>query len=130
MSKNYDVGYRRPPKGKQFKKGESGNPKGRPKGTKNFKTDLEEEFQDLILVREGGTRKTITKQRAMITTMMNKAIKGDTKTAWALFNMLTKLGGNTQEVGEVVDLDEEDKKILQQFLEESVQELKFKEDKS
>lgn len=31
----YDVGYGKPPKSAQFKKGQSGNPKGRPKGSKN-----------------------------------------------------------------------------------------------
>ena len=38
----YDVGYKKPPKRTQFKPGQSGNPRGRPKGTKNLKTDLAE----------------------------------------------------------------------------------------
>ncbi len=40
----YDVGYRKPPKHTRFKPGQSGNPRGRPKGTKNLKTDLIEEL--------------------------------------------------------------------------------------
>ena len=32
----YKVGYRRPPRRAQFRPGQSGNPRGRPKGSRNF----------------------------------------------------------------------------------------------
>jgi hypothetical protein len=35
---NYQVGYGRPPAKSRFKKGTSGNPRGRPKHSKNMKT--------------------------------------------------------------------------------------------
>jgi hypothetical protein len=50
----YDVGYRRPPPSGQFKKGTSGNPKGRPKGAKNFLTLLEQELAQTVVINEGG----------------------------------------------------------------------------
>ena len=53
-SERYEVGYRKPPKATQFKQGQSGNPHGRPKGTKNLKTDLIEELGEHITLSEGG----------------------------------------------------------------------------
>jgi hypothetical protein len=41
---DYDVGHAKPPKHTRFQPGQSGNPRGRPKGTKNLKTDLIEEL--------------------------------------------------------------------------------------
>ena len=53
MGDEQQVGYGNPPKGSRFKKGQSGNRRGRPKGSKNLKTDLTEELQTEIKVREG-----------------------------------------------------------------------------
>ena len=41
MADEYEVGYGKPPKDSQFKKGESGNKRGRPKGVKNLKTEVD-----------------------------------------------------------------------------------------
>lgn len=91
MPDDYDVGFGKPPKDTQFRKGRSGNPRGRPKGTKNLKTDLTEELQELISVREGNTRKTISKQRAMLKSLIAKAVHGDTRAVNTVLQMLNRL---------------------------------------
>jgi hypothetical protein len=91
MGKNYDVGYRRPPRHSQFRKGASGNPNGRPRNTKNLKTDLTEELREKILVREGDRPVKISKQRAVVKTLMAKTLKGDAPAANTLMNLILRL---------------------------------------
>ena len=92
MSTNYKVGYKKPPTHTQFKKGKSGNPTGRPKGSSNATTMLDKILSQKIHVREGEKTKTITKLEAMIQSLMIKAIKGDTKAAALVASLLRQAG--------------------------------------
>ncbi len=87
----YDVGYKKPPKKGQFKPGESGNPAGRPKGTKNLKTDLQEEMSEKISVMERGNQVTYTKQQALVKTLSTKALKGDLRAINTLISLMNRL---------------------------------------
>ncbi|GJL85315.1 MAG: hypothetical protein DHS20C02_10900 [Micavibrio sp.] len=88
----YEVGYRRPPKKTRFKKGNSGNPKGRPKGSSNFLTLLEQELQKSITVTEDGKKKTITRKQAMAMRMVAGALQGDQKSLFTLVEILRRTG--------------------------------------
>jgi hypothetical protein len=115
MTDDSAVGYGRPPKHGQFKKGQSGNPKGRPKGTKNLKTDLAEELREHLLVREGAQSKSITKQRAVIKSLMSQAIKGDTRAINILLSMMCRLFEVEDADLSATNLPEEDRAILKAF---------------
>jgi Family of unknown function (DUF5681) len=67
MADNGDsrVGYKRPPQHSKFKPGQSGNPKGRPKGALNLETDLTQELSEKIAIREGERSLKLSKQRAV-----------------------------------------------------------------
>ena len=62
-SNDYLIGYKKPPLHTQYKPGQTGNPKGRPKGVKNLSTDLQEELESKILITEANQRHVVTKQR-------------------------------------------------------------------
>ena len=74
---NHHVGYGRPPEEHQFRPGQSGNPSGRPKGARSFKTDLRDELGEVISISDGNKTIEVTKQRAIIKTLLSMAIAGD-----------------------------------------------------
>ncbi len=73
----YDTGYGKPPKHRQFEKGRSGNPKGRPKGSKNLTTIFHDVGRQKIKVTDNGVTREITKFEASAMQLLNKAASGD-----------------------------------------------------
>ena len=82
---NDKIGYKQPPKNTQFKKGQSGNPKGRPKGSRNISKIVAEELNARIPVKENGKVKRISKSMAIIKRLATKALEGDYKATQMLF---------------------------------------------
>jgi hypothetical protein len=88
---NSAVGYGRPPVNRQFKPGQSGNPRGRPKGSKNFPTMFAEAMSRPVTVRDKkGKIRTLSKQELMVEVMVNKAVAGDPKAFAAVVQFAEK----------------------------------------
>jgi hypothetical protein len=114
MAGEYRVGYRKPPKATRFKPGQSGNPKGRPKGSPNLASDLSSEFGEQITVREGGQARHISKQRALIKSLMAKALQGDVRATTALLTLYARVISEPPE-GESGSVEDHELLILRRF---------------
>ncbi len=87
----YAVGFGKPPRRTRFCKGQSGNPKGRPRGAKNLATLMEKVLKEPVVISENGKRRRITKREALIKQLVNKAIAGDPRSIKLLLAELREI---------------------------------------
>ena len=76
---SYKVGKGRPPLTTRWKPGQSGNPKGRPRGSKNLNTILAEALDEKIPVQEKGKTRLMTAREVIGKKIVLSAMKGDHK---------------------------------------------------
>lgn len=110
-SPNYRVGYGRPPTEHQFRPGQSGNPAGRPKGARSFKSDLRDELSELVSISDGTSTVEMTKQRAIIKTLLRMAIAGDPRAIATIMSSYSRAFGDTD--GDDEPEAPEDRAIMQ-----------------
>lgn len=124
--RDYEVGHGRPPVATRFKPGQSGNPKGRPKASKNLSTLAREKLQAKVSVRENGRERRMSKAEIGVTKMVNRFVEtGDPK----LFMVLAKHlegapGGNDATANAVptsgIEVQPSRSDILAWFLEQNM----------
>ena len=76
---NYAVGKGHPPLSTRWRSGQSGNPKGRPKGAKNIMTCFLDELSRKVDVKQRGEIRKVTARQAIAMTITNQALKGNPK---------------------------------------------------
>src|SRR5437899_7130037 len=109
MANKSGVGYRRPPKHTQFKKGQSGNPNGRPV---NLATALYNTLREPVEMVEDGTTKTMTKMEAAVKRLVDEAINGDMH-AFRVLSVLSQAMQEAEGSATSAELEGADKKILE-----------------
>jgi hypothetical protein len=88
---NYSVGYGRPPEATRFKPGQSGNPKGRPKGSKNLRTLFSQELGRSVILKETGKTRRVPKAEAIVKQLINKALGADAKSTIIVLDEMRRL---------------------------------------
>jgi len=113
----YDVGFAKPPTKNQFRKGTSGNPKGRPKGAKNLATVLERILRERVVISEHGARKTVTKLEAAMKQLANKAAGGDIVAIRQLIAFAASAGLEAENIDTKDQVSGSDLKLMNRLIE-------------
>lgn len=117
---DYIVGYGRPPKATQFTAGKSGNPRGRPKGSRPVGAVLRDIIRQKVPVTEGAKTRRIPVLEVMLRRLANAAMKGDQKAIRLLLSLVDHYAESPETAIQFRELLAEDAEILGQYLRESV----------
>jgi hypothetical protein len=113
---DYEVGYCKPPCHTRFSKGQSGNPRGRPAGSKNLKTLLSKALNQPVVVTENGGQRKISKREAIITQLVNRSATADLRAIKILLDMLRDIEGQTEVTSpETASFSAADEKVIAQL---------------
>ena len=85
---DYKVGYKKPPLHTRFKRGQSGNPRGRPRGAKNFSSVLNDALNQPVVVTENGRRRKISKRELGIRQLVDKFAMAEVQATRMLLGLM------------------------------------------
>src|SRR5688572_19224785 len=111
---DYPVGRGKPPTHSRFKPGQSGNPGGRKKGSRNMKSVLEDVLLEKIEMTENGKKRSVSLLEALIKRQMQEGLRGDLRAIKDLLDRYERHVGSEPEVEE--ELPEDDKAIVERFM--------------
>jgi hypothetical protein len=111
----YAVGYGRPPTSSQFKPGESGNPKGRPKGTGNASSMARDALDRTINVKVKGAWRKTTVRKAAYQRLAERTAAGDAKALDYLLSLESEERPPGSDHAQTQPLSAKDFELLQRF---------------
>ena len=110
------VGYRNQPKHGQFKKGQSGNAKGRPRGAKGIKTLLAKELGSRITIGADGQQRRVKRSEALVKGLVNDALRGKARPRDTVLRIADQIEQDAQ-ARQSRELSAEDQAILDRYVE-------------
>lgn len=113
------VGYGRPPKATQFKKGQSGNPRGRPKGSRPVGAVLQEILGQRIAVTENGKTRRLPALEVMLRRLANDAMRSEPMALKLMLSLFDRYGELPEAGIRIDEVLAEDKAILANFFKET-----------
>lgn len=113
---DYRVGYGRPPRQHQFKPGQSGNPKGRPKGARSEKDIINGLLSRKISIQERGHTRQITVMEGTYRAITQNALKGDLKAASFLVNRRAQLDADV--TASPAGMSEDDRAVFDTYVQQ------------
>jgi hypothetical protein len=119
-------GYKNAPDHTKFKKGQSGNPGGRPKGAKGIKTLLANELKASITIQQDGKKKRIRRSEALVKGLVNDALHGRDRPREKVLQYADAIEQDRQH-REAHELSAEDQSILDRYFERRLAALKRQE---
>ena len=114
--RDYEVGYGKPPHHTRFRKGQSGNPRGRPCGSKNLKTLLSEALNEPVIVTGNGRRRKITKREAIVRQVVDCSATPDLRAVRIVFDLLRDIEGESEPASpETAAFTAADEEVIEQL---------------
>jgi hypothetical protein len=112
----YAVGYGRPPKANQFEKGVSGNPRGRPKGSRTVGALLQDILRQKIAVTENGRTRRLPALEVILRRLANDAMRSEPRALKLLLALYDRYGESPETDLRLDEILAEDREILANFL--------------
>src|SRR5271166_4289679 len=113
--REYAANYRKPPEHTRFKKGQSGNPRGRP--AKTLPALLAAALNEKVTVTENGKRRQVTKREAVIAQLVNKSASAELRATKMLIDMLRDIEKRAEPAATAKNpFSPTDKEVVQQLI--------------
>src|SRR6516165_10143992 len=118
VSEPASVGYGRPPVQTRFKPGRSGNPKGRPRNSRNLRNIIQDALTTRIVLRQGQGKRSISKLEGIVLRQIEGALKGNEKAALATLKMAAQVGllDGPEGAGETPTLSASEQEMVNELL--------------
>lgn len=127
MSEDYEVGHGKPPKDTKFKKGQSGNPMGRPRKQRKKSKSLGEIFSRILDqpmdIKEDGKTASFSKRVVLAMSTVHAALKGDARAR----QLAIKYDESYQDPDKF-EIDERDEAMLERHVKKLMEEKEAKDD--